>query len=172
MVFPVRYRVLFKFRDGNTWEGDTPYRFMPILGEQDLYFFNQGKHYDLYEKMGAHFREVDGVEGVSFAVWAPNASRVSVIGGFNKLGREAQPHEMHGCLRRLGAVHPGLIQGELYKYEIKTAAGDLRIKTDPFAFCMELRPETAGLVWNLDNYQWNDSKWMEDRKTRNLQASP
>jgi 1,4-alpha-glucan branching enzyme len=172
MTFPVKYVVSFKFADGSAWEGDTPYRFLPVLGEQDLHYFNQGKHYDLYEKMGAHFREIDGVEGVSFAVWAPNARRVSVIGRFNNWDGRINPMRCMGASGVWELFVPGLKQGELYKYEIKTPAGDLRIKTDPFAFCMELRPETAGLIWNVDSHRWGDGKWMEERKTRDLAASP
>jgi 1,4-alpha-glucan branching enzyme len=172
MAFPVKYLVSFKFSDGTTWESDTPYRFMPILGEQDLYFFNQGKHYDLYEKMGAHVREIDGVKGVSFAVWAPNARRVSVIGGFNNWDGRVNPMRCMGASGVWELFVPGLKHGELYKYEIKTATGDLRIKADPFAFFMELRPETASLIWNIDNHLWGDGEWMEERKTRNLFASP
>lgn len=172
MTFPVSYRISFTFTDGTTWEQDSPYRFMPVLGEQDLYFFNQGKHYDLYERMGAHIREIDGVQGVSFAVWAPNARRVSVVGEFNNWDGRINPMRCMGASGVWELFVPGLRQGALYKYEIKTSEGDLRIKSDPFAFCMELRPETASLVWNLDTHVWGDEQWMEERKDKNHTSCP
>jgi 1,4-alpha-glucan branching enzyme len=172
MTFPVKYRVSFAFPNGATWEQDQPYRFTPVLGDQDLYFFNQGKHYDLYEKLGAHVREMDGVPGVSFAVWAPNARRVSVIGGFNNWDGRINPMRCMGASGVWELFVPGLTEGDLYKYEIKTAEGNLRIKTDPFAFAMELRPGTAGIIWNIDKRAWNDAQWMEERKQKDHTACP
>jgi 1,4-alpha-glucan branching enzyme len=169
---PLAYRISLTFPDGATWDGDTPYRFLPTLGEQDIYYVGEGKHYHVYEKLGAHVREVQGVQGVSFAVWAPNAKRVSVIGNFNNWDGRVFPMRSMGGSGVWELFIPGLRTGELYKYEIKSAAGDLRIKTDPYAFAAELRPGTASIVWDVDKYTWNDEQWMDERRNRNLFSSP
>jgi 1,4-alpha-glucan branching enzyme len=169
---PLRYRFLFRFEDGTAWESDTPYRFLPTLGELDLHFVGEGRHYNLYEKMGAHPREMDGAQGTSFAVWAPNAKRVSVIGDFNNWDGRLYPMRSMGGSGVWELFIPGVMPGELYKYEIKTASGELRIKTDPFAFAMELRPGTASRVWDIDRHQWQDQHWMEHRRTTNVYESP
>jgi 1,4-alpha-glucan branching enzyme len=169
---PLRYRVKFHVRDSSTWESVSPYSFMPTLGEQDLYFVSEGRHYRVYEKLGAHPRVMDGVEGVSFAVWAPNARRVSVIGDFNNWDGRLFPMRSMGGSGIWELFIPGLSCGELYKYEIKTATGELRIKTDPLAFAMELRPGTASKVWDLDRYEWSDEEWLEERQKRNPFTSP
>lgn len=169
---PLRYTVRFTFTDGSTWERESPYRFTPSLGEQDLYFAGEGKHYELYEKMGAHLMEMDGVRGVAFAVWAPNAKRVSVIGDFNFWDGRLFPMRSMGSTGIWELFIPDLDAGTLYKYEIKTASDDLRIKTDPFAFAMELRPGTASRIWDVDGHSWEDEQWMEDRRTRDLFSSP
>jgi len=169
---PVSYLVSFRFPDGSKWDTDQPYRFMPTLGPQDLYFAGEGKHYQLYEKLGAHPMEVGGSRGVAFAVWAPNAKRVSVVGDFNRWDGRIYPMRSMGESGIWELFIPGIGPGEFYKYEIKTGRDELRIKTDPYAFSMELRPGTASAVWDLDAYQWGDSRWMEDRKTRNLFSNP
>jgi len=170
--FPVNYVVSFKFENGEMWERISPYRFTPVLGEQDMYYFSQGKHYELYKKMGAHLIELDGVKGVSFAVWAPNAKRVSVIGEFNNWDGRIYPMRSMGATGVWEIFIPGLQEGQLYKYEIKTKTDELRIKTDPFAFLMELRPANASRIWDIDKYQWSDQEWMEKRKTINHYESP
>ncbi|HTY26168.1 MAG TPA: 1,4-alpha-glucan branching protein GlgB [Desulfomonilaceae bacterium] len=170
--FPLAYRVCFHFEDGTVWEADTPYRFTPTLGEQDLHYIGQGKHYELYEKLGAHPCELNGVKGTSFAVWAPNAKRVSVIGNFNRWDGRLYPMRSMGDSGVWELFVPGIGPGELYKYEIKTAAGELRIKTDPYAFSMQLRPGTASVVWDLNHYQWSDHGWMAEKRTRDPYSSP
>jgi 1,4-alpha-glucan branching enzyme len=171
-TLPVRYKVRFVFSDGNTWTSDAPYRFMPTLGEADLHYIGEGKHYRLYEKLGAHIREIDGVSGVSFVVWAPNAVRVSVIGDFNNWDGRLFPMRSMGTTGLWELFVPSIGNGELYKYEIKTRSGDLRIKTDPFAFCMELRPGTASRVWDIDRYEWGDRDWMHTREHTDPIARP
>jgi 1,4-alpha-glucan branching enzyme len=170
--FPVSYRTRFRFEGDGCWECDSPYRFPPVLGELDLHFVGEGKHYQLYEKMGAHVREMQGVRGVSFAVWAPNALRVSVIGDFNNWDGRLHPMRSMGGTGMWELFVPGLDTGEYYKYEIKTRAGDLRTKTDPYAFAMELRPGTAAKVWDLDSYRWEDHEWLETRRVKNVFTSP
>jgi 1,4-alpha-glucan branching enzyme len=168
----LRYRYRFTFPDGNIWERRDPYRFLPTLGDMDLHFASEGRHWRLYEKLGAQLQEIDGVEGVSFAVWAPNARRVSVIGDFNRWDGRLCP------MRRLGSSGiweifiPGLGEGELYKFEIKAANGDLLLKLDPYAFYCQRRPETAGITWRRGKYTWNDSAWLDSRAKRNWLHEP
>ena len=169
---PLGFIVSFQFSDGSTWECDTPYRFLPTLGEQDLYFAGEGKHYNLYDKLGAHVREMDGVKGTSFAIWAPNARRVSVIGNFNNWDGRLYAMRSMGGTGIWEIFVQGIGPGELYKYEIKTRDSLLRIKTDPFAFFMELRPGTGSIVWNLDTFQWQDGQCMKERQTRDHYSSP
>ncbi len=171
-TFPFRHIISFSFKDGSTWECDSPYQFTPTLGEQDLHFAGEGKHYALYEKLGAHPMEKDGVEGTAFAVWAPNAKRVSVIGEFNNWDGRLFPMRNMGSTGIWELFVPNIGPGWLYKYEIKAASGDLRIKTDPYAFSMELRPGTAGRIWDLSKYDWNDEKWIEERTQRDVFAEP
>ena len=115
-----------------------------MLTEFDLYLFAEGKHYELYEKLGAHVIEHEGVSGVVFAVWAPNAQRVSVVGDFNQWDGRRAPMRPRGATGLWELFIPALAQGELYKYEIKSRfAGVLTIKSDPYGFAMELRPGTA-----------------------------
>jgi len=169
---PMEYKVRFHFDGSATWTVDSPYRFMPTLGDQDLHYLGEGKHYNLYDKMGAHPRQIDGIPGVSFAVWAPNAKRVSLIGDFNNWDGRVYPMRSMGTSGIWELFVPGLQQGGLYKYEIQTNADELRIKTDPFAFSMELRPGSASVLWNLDNYSWCDDQWMNNRKEFNHFSSP
>jgi 1,4-alpha-glucan branching enzyme len=169
---PLDYSVAYTFPDGTVWETEVPYRFLPVLGDQDLHYFGEGKHYNLYEKLGAHKAEMDGVQGTSFAVWAPNAVRVSVIGDFNRWDGRLNPMRSMGATGVWELFVPGVKPGDLYKYEIKTKSHDLRVKTDPLAFSMELRPETASRVWDLGVYQWTDDAWMAERKNKNLYSSP
>lgn len=169
---PLSYLIRFNFPTGLSWTIDPPYRFMPTLGDQDLYYAGEGKHYDLYEKMGAHPRVINGVAGVSFAVWAPNAKRVSAIGDFNNWDGRIFPMRSMGTSGIWELFVPGLEQGSYYKYEIKTNADDTRIKTDPFAFFMEIRPGSASVLWNLDHYEWGDGLWIERRRQINHFSSP
>lgn len=171
-ALPLSYLTSFTFDDGSTWEFPSPYRFTPTLGEQDLHFAGEGKHYTLYEKLGAHPMVMDNVSGTAFAVWAPNARRVSVVGDFNNWDGRLFPMRNMGSSGIWELFVPGIGSGRLYKYEIKTAAGELRIKTDPYAFSMELRPETASRTWDLNGYSWQDATWMEQRKSRDHVAGP
>jgi 1,4-alpha-glucan branching enzyme len=169
---PLSYRLRFTFADGNHWESDAPYRFLPTLGEIDLYLAGQGSHQRLYEKLGAHLREIDGVAGVSFAVWAPSAKRVSVVGAFNRWDGRLFPMRQMGASGIWELFVPGLGPGALYKYEIKTARRELRLKTDPYAFAMEVRPGTASIVWDMETYEWQDNQWMASRTGVNLRQQP
>jgi 1,4-alpha-glucan branching enzyme len=172
LTFPVRYRLRFHFADGNVWERDDAYRFAPTIGDVDLHLFNEGTHRRLWEKLGAHPIVHDGVTGTAFAVWAPNAQRVSVVGRFN--GWDGRIHQM----RRMGSSGvwelflPEIEPGALYEYELVTREGHLRKKTDPFAFKMEQAPGTASIVQRTDSYEWRDEAWMNQRPSRDYAREP
>lgn len=167
-----KYHLYIVFNSGNTYETPDPYSFLPILTDYDLYLFNQGTNYKIYEKMGAHIREIDGVRGVHFAVWAPTAKRVSVVGDFNQWDGRRHQMRLLGSSGVWEIFIPGLVQGDLYKYEIKTYKGEIYIKADPYAFYAERKPATASIVYDIDNYQWNDHEWMEARRTSNIFEKP
>jgi 1,4-alpha-glucan branching enzyme len=170
---PVRYRVRLHFADGNVWERDDPYRFTPTLGDVDLHLFNEGTHRRLWEKLGAHPTTIDGVAGVAFAVWAPTAQRVSVIGDFSQWDGRVFPMRSLGASGVWEIFLPAVSPGALYKYEILTRDGDIRVKTDPFAFKMEQQPGTASIVEPpLASYDWNDVEWMARRDTRHPPREP
>ena len=134
------------------------------ISEVDGYLFGQGTHYDLYKKLGAHKKTVNGVDGVLFAVWAPNAQRVSVIGNFNgwnpalHMMSKTSPVGIHEIFI------PRIDEGEMYKFQVKTVDGFCVDKTDPFGFTQQQRPETASIVVDLDKHNWKDKEWIEKRK--------
>ena len=133
----------------------------------------EGTHYSQYEKLGAHEMTVEGVEGVFFAVWAPNALRVSVIGDFNNWDGRRHMMRVRGSTGIWELFIPGLKEGTAYKFEVKSRyKGFLAQKADPFAFYSELRPKSASVVWNLDKYRWSDDRWMAARPERNWFESP
>ncbi|HCV43748.1 MAG TPA: 1,4-alpha-glucan branching enzyme [Bacteroidetes bacterium] len=141
------------------------YSFLPTLSETDLYLFNKGDHHQMYEKLGAHYVEVNGVGGVQFAVWAPTARSVSVIGNFNSWDRRKHAMRMLGASGIWEIFIPGLPEGELYKFHVKTQHGFVLDKADPYGFEMELRPKTASKVNFLSRFEWSDGAWLEQRKT-------
>ena len=165
-AFPFRYRVRYRFANGEAWERDDPYRFAPTVGAVDVHLFAEGTHRRLWELLGARPMEVDGTAGTRFAVWAPNARRVSVVGHFNRWDGRVCP------MRRLGSSGiwelfvPGVQPGELYKYELITREGQPRIKTDPFARMLEQPPGNASIVVPEDAYAWRDDAWMTARASR------
>jgi 1,4-alpha-glucan branching enzyme len=163
-TLPLRYRLRFTFAGGSTWERDDPYRFLPTIGDIDLHLFNEGTHRRLWDMLGAHPRTMDGVAGVAFAVWAPNAKRVSVIGEFCGWDGRLFPMRQLGASGVFELFVPGLKEGVLYKYELLTREGIPRVKTDPMAFKMEQAPQTASIVVDLEKYDWNDDLWMRTRR--------
>ncbi len=169
---PALSQIAFSFADGSRVVRGDPYRFGCTLGELDLYLAGEGRHLRLYEKMGAHPRTVDGVAGVSFVVWAPNALRVSVVGDFNAWDGRLFPMRLLGASGIWEIFIPALGPGDLYKFEIKTQEGQLRLKTDPFAMAMESRPRTASKVCGLPNHAWSDQEWMSDRAQVDLRRQP
>jgi 1,4-alpha-glucan branching enzyme len=145
-----------------------------IFSDDDLYLFGQGKEYRIYEKMGAHPRTVNGVRGVNFAVWAPNAQSISVIGDFNNWNRSAHPmHRRHNDLGVWETFIPGPETGTLYKYAIYSRFNNYAVdKTDPYGFAMELRPQTASIVADIHQHQWQDDSWMQERPQHQQLSSP
>ena len=168
---PLRYRVRFRFADGNAWERDDPYRFLPTVGDLDLHLFNEGTHRRLWEVLGARPLRHDGVDGTAFAVWAPSARRVSVVGDFCGWDGRLFPMRSMGASGVFEIFLPAVGEGALYKYEILTGDGQLRLKTDPYARSMELPPGTASRVW-ASRYDWGDDAWMEERPGRDPHREP
>ncbi|MGH2357385.1 MAG: GlgB N-terminal domain-containing protein, partial [Candidatus Limnocylindria bacterium] len=168
----ITYRVRFGFADGNAWEIDDPYRFRPTLGEIDLHLIGEGTHERVYDVLGAHPRTHQGTAGVAFAVWAPNARSVRIVGDFDRWDGRLFPMRSMGTSGVWELFVPGIGPGELYKYEIVGADGKLRLKADPFAFAMQVRPETASRVWDVMSFEWTDAAWMADRARRDPYRSP
>ncbi len=168
---PLRYRLRFHFQDRSVWERDDPYRFPPSLGELDLHLFGEGTHRRLWEFLGARPMRHGDSDGVSFAVWAPNARRVSVVGDFCRWDGRIFPMRSLGGVGVFELFVPGVAPGALYKYEIKTADGHIRLKTDPVALSMEVPPGTAARVFR-SSYQWGDDAWMAARPGRDVPREP
>ena len=162
--FAYRFRL---HEGGRTRDVIDPFQFGQVLTDFDLHLIAEGTHYRAWEKLGAHRREIGGVAGVHFAVWAPNAQRVSVIGDFNRWDGRAH------VMRRLVPAGiweifvPELTDGACYKFEIRTPAGDLLQKVDPYARQFEVPPNTASITWSDGRYQWRDDDWMRDRASFN-----
>jgi 1,4-alpha-glucan branching enzyme len=157
---------------GNVRRSRDPYSFLPTLGEGDLYLFGKGDERRIYEKLGSQLRTLDGVSGASFAVWAPNAQRISVVGDFNDW--DGRCHQM----RSLGPSGvweifiPGVLEGAHYKYELHDAHGHIGLKTDPYGFYFETPPKNASIVWNNQKFTWTDDAWFVQRRQRNALRSP
>jgi 1,4-alpha-glucan branching enzyme len=168
----ISYRIRFKFADGNSWERGDPYSFLPTLGDLDLYLHGEGTHRRLYERLGAHRREIDGQDGVSFAVWAPTAKGVSLVGDFNRWDARLFPMRMVGGSGVWELFVPDVGPGAKYKFEIKTRDGRTCLKTDPYGFAMEGPPYSASIVWEPGQYAWNDSGWMDKRRAFDHRQRP
>ncbi len=169
---PFAYHLEVTDAQGVVRDCRDPYSFWPQFAPQDQYLFNEGTHYHAYEVLGAHPRCIDGTAGTYFAVWAPSARRVSVVGDFN--GWDGRRH----CMRPLGAAGvwelfiPEVGAGALYKYEILSRASDVLLKSDPFAFAAELPPRTASTVCRGDAFAWGDDAWMAERRASNWPEAP
>ncbi|MGX1307552.1 1,4-alpha-glucan branching enzyme [Amorphus suaedae] len=171
-VAPFPYRLRQSAGD-HVWERDDPYRFGAVMGELDEYLLGEGRHLELYRRVGAHPTTLDGVAGIAFSVWAPNARRVSVVGHFN-----AWDGRRHPMRRRLGVgvwelFIPGLERGTLYKYEIVGVNGDvLPLKADPVSFSQEHPPETASIASGLPEHDWADASWLGKRTEKQALSAP
>ncbi|MDO4322652.1 MAG: 1,4-alpha-glucan branching protein GlgB [Lachnospiraceae bacterium] len=160
------------YEDGTEEEKKDAYSFAPQITEKETKKFNAGICYDIYNKLGAHPMTVDGTEGVYFAVWAPNAVRVSVVGDFNFWDGRRLPMRRLADSGIFELFVPGLAAGAIYKYEIKAKGGLTYLKADPYGNAAELRPNTASIVTDLRDFAWSDQEWMEQRKRRSTKEEP
>ncbi len=164
-AFPYRIRV--EDYHGHSWDFVDPYVLGPVLTDYDLHLLGEGTHYRNYERLGAHIRTHREFRGVHFAVWAPNAQRVSVVGNFNHWDGRRHPMGNRGATGIWELFIPDLCQGEVYKYEVKSRHdGFLAQKSDPYGFAAELRPKTASVVWDVTDFSWHDQEWLAERGRR------
>lgn len=164
----------FQIRDyvGNEWTTYDAYAFQPTVGDYDRYLFGAGTHYKIYEKLGAHLMTMDGVEGVSFAVWAPNAKSVSVIGNFNSWDERRNQMRVLGESGIWEIFVPGLKEFDQYKYQVKAQDNSVVNKSDPYGVYAEVRPATASIVYNINNYTWGDNDWLSYRSSEDMYNKP
>ena len=157
---------------GHTHQFYDPYVFEPTISDFDLHLFNEGKHLHVYNILGAHPFEIEGISGVRFATWAPNAERVSVVGNFNQWDGRSHPMRSRGSSGVWELFIPGMMPGELYKFEIRNrASSQVMAKTDPYAQQMELRPRTASVVMQTA-YEWQDEAWLSQRESNDWLHTP
>jgi 1,4-alpha-glucan branching enzyme len=157
------YRLRIRYRDGHELVKHDPYFFAPQLSDYDLYLFGEGNHHRIWQKLGAHPLVLEGLAGTRFAVWAPNAERVSVVGPFNLWDGRKHPMQARASGGIWELFVPGVGPGTLYKYEIRTRGGGTRLKSDPYGFAMQLRPDNCSVVVALDGFEWRDAAWLEAR---------
>ncbi|SDG48085.1 1,4-alpha-glucan branching protein GlgB [Pelagibacterium luteolum] len=174
IALPSRQPILYRASNsGGGWEVVDPYTFGPVLGPMDDYYIGEGSHLRLFDKMGAHFMTFEGVEGTHFAVWAPNAQRVSVIGSFNEWDGRRHPMRRRSETGIWEIFLPYVKPGAQYKYEIIGKAGNLLpLKADPYAQQAEMRPKTASIVADPTPFDWTDQAYMEARKSRDYRREP
>ena len=167
------YQLKLDFGNGISATQDDPYRFSPVLGDLDLHLIGEGTHLHLYRRMGAHVCVSEGVDGVSFAVWAPNAQRVSVVGDYNHWDGRVNPMRLRHGVGIWEIFIPGIGAGETYKYEILGKDGNLLPqKADPYGFYAEIPPCTASVVYDLKDYDWDDQAWMAHRQQAAKREAP
>jgi 1,4-alpha-glucan branching enzyme len=169
---PFVYRLRFRVGEA-TWDAEDPYRFPPILGSLDVYLMAEGSHRRIFERLGAHPMTLEGVEGVAFAVWAPNARRCSIVGDFNQWDGRRHPMRKRievGCWE---IFIPGVGKGTRYKFELlPKGGGPPSLKADPVGFAHEIPPATASIVSGLPAREWGDGKWMAERRGRQATTAP
>ncbi|QDU90871.1 1,4-alpha-glucan branching enzyme GlgB [Pirellulimonas nuda] len=166
------YQFCIHDKHGGEMTKHDPYAFTPLLTEYDYHLLGEGTHWQSYERLGAHLREIDGVKGVNFAVWAPNAEGVSVVGDFN--GWNAKLHPMRKQIPSgiWELFLPELTAGTKYKFAVKQLGGRLVEKCDPYGFAAEVPPRTANIVTDLSTHQWQDDRWAAEREQRNGLDAP
>jgi len=169
---PQRYTLRAHLWNGGDIEFEDPYRFDQLISDTEIYLHGEGTLEVAYRTLGAHLAEADGVRGVRFAVWAPNAENVTVTGEFNDWDIRRHPmRQRNGGVWEL--FMPALGEGTTYKYNVRSRfAGHQQLKADPYAFECETPPKSASVVWNIDRYQWNDAEWLERRKKTDWLRSP
>ncbi len=169
-ISPLDYKIKLIFKNSSIITYDA-YSFKPVISDFDLYLFNEGKNLQIYNHLGSHIKVHEGVKGAAFAVWAPDAISVSVVGNFN--GWDGRKHQMR--VRGESGVWeifvPHLEKGEIYKFEIRTKKGEILLKSDPYGRLFEVRPKTATIVYN-DCFKWNDKNWIKNRHKYNSLSSP
>jgi len=168
---PLHYELDVHYPDGQRFRLRDPYSFPPTLGELDLHLLAQGRHELLYERLGAHPREIDGVSGTAFAVWAPAARSVSLVGDFNSWDGRLHPMRSLGASGIWELFVPGVGSAARYKYEIRTQSAGMRLKADPVAFEAEAAPGTNSIVHH-STHTWGDGEWMRERRDRDPLAGP
>ncbi len=168
---PLDYELEVSYPDGKTLTVRDPYAFVPTIGELDLHLIAEGKHERLWDVLGAHVREVGGVRGTAFAVWAPNASGVSVVGDFNSWDGRLHPMRSLGGAGVWELFVPDISEGVRYKYELRASDGELLLKADPVAFYAEDPPRDASIVF-ASAYSWLDAPWLERRRRAQPLADP
>lgn len=159
-----KYRIETTYQDGSTVVTADAYAFDSQITDFDTYLFAEGKHYDVYEKFGAHPMTIDGVKGTYFAVWAPHARRVSVVGDFNMWDGALNPMQMMQTSGIYELFIPDVAPGAVYKYQILTRDGEILYKADPYGNQCQVRPDNANVVADLTGYKWKDTDWIENRK--------
>ncbi|MBK5966582.1 1,4-alpha-glucan branching enzyme [Thiocystis minor] len=160
---PERYRIAWQDAAGTTYSAHDPYCFPLQLEDFDIHLFGEGRHWHAYRFLGSHPREVEGISGVQFAVWAPNAERVSVVGDFNQWDGRVHSMRVRGGSGIWELFIPGLETGGFYKYEIRDRDTNIHIKIDPYAQAFQERPQTAGLICPESRFKWSDAPWLKAR---------
>jgi 1,4-alpha-glucan branching enzyme len=166
------YDLVITDHQGQTRQTRDAFSFLPTLGEADLFLFGKGDERKIYDKLGAQVRIIDGVHGTSFAVWAPNAQRISVVGDFNNWDGRFHPMRLLGASGVWEIFIPGVGVGTHYKFEIRDAHGQIKLNTDPFGFFFEVAPKQAAIVWDTKKFKWSDDAWLKKRRERDPLRSP
>ncbi|HEY0720093.1 MAG TPA: 1,4-alpha-glucan branching protein GlgB [Gammaproteobacteria bacterium] len=166
------YQLVWDDRQGATHRHHDPYAFAPLISDFDLYLYGEGKHRRPYRFLGANRISSDGIDGILFAVWAPNAKRVSVVGDFNRWDGRCHPMRSRGSSGIWELFIPGMDSGTLYKFELRHPDGSLHLKSDPWGRCFELRPATAALVESTSSYSWGDGEWLAARRESDWLHAP
>jgi 1,4-alpha-glucan branching enzyme len=166
------YRLRIRYHNGNELLRHDAYFFAPQISDFDIYLFGEGNHHAIYRKLGAHPVEIDGLSGTHFAVWAPNAERVSVVGPFNHWDGRRHAMQTRGQSGLWELFVPDLGPGSLYKFEIRTRDSQRLLKADPYAYAAQLRPDNCSVVAGLDGYDWGDGEWMQARAAQQPMLQP
>ena len=170
---PDRYRIIWHDTDNHRHDQYEPYCFPPQVSDFDLHLFNEGRHQQVYEFLGAHYKTVEGVSGVLFATWAPDAERVSVVGDFNYWDGRRHPMRVRGSSGVWELFIPEIRPGMNYKFEIRSRkSGDILIKSDPYGRQFEKRPNTSSIVPLVNGFEWNDGDWLDARATGDWLHAP